>query len=62
MALQQPILAGSTVTREDVIRVLLIVAAVIAVVIVATALIGMQQAGPAYDLTPDPAKLSGLPF
>ena len=62
MALQQPTLAGSTMSREDVIRVLLIVAAVIAVIVVATALIGMQQAGPAYDLTPDPAKLSGLPF
>jgi hypothetical protein len=62
MALQQPTLAGSTMSREGVIRVLLIIAAVIAVVIVATALIGMQQAGPAYDLTPDPAKLSGLPF
>ena len=62
MALQQPTLAGSTMSREDVIRVLLIIAAVIAVVIIATALVGMQQAGPAYDFTPDPAKLSGLPF
>ena len=61
MALQQPTLVGST-SREDIVRVLLIIAAVIAVIIVATAVIGMQQAGPAYDLTPDPAALSGLPF
>ena len=61
MALQQPTHAHET-SREDVIRVLLIVATVIAVVIIATAMIGMAQAGPAYDLTPDPARLSGLPF
>ena len=59
MALQQPTVAHET--RDDVIRVLLIMAAVIAVVIVATALLGMQ-AGPGYDITPDPAKLIGLPF
>jgi hypothetical protein len=62
MALQQPTLADSKISREDVIRVLLIVAAAIAVIVVATALIGMQQAGPVYDFTPDPAKLSGRPF
>jgi hypothetical protein len=61
MALHQSNLAHET-SREDVIRVLLIIAAVIAVVAIATAMIGMQQAGPAYDLTPDPAGLSGLPF
>ena len=59
MALQQPGVAHET--RDDILRVLLIIAAVIAVVIIATAMVGMQ-AGPAYDLTPDPAKLSGLPF
>jgi hypothetical protein len=60
MALQQPGVAHAT--RDDVIRVLLLLATVIAVVVIATALVGMAHAGPAYDITPDPAGLSGLPF
>lgn len=59
MALHQPALGHTT---EALVRVLLILAAVVAVIIVATAVLGMQQIGPNYDITLDPAHLSGLPF
>ena len=59
MALHQPALGRTT---EDLVRVLFILAAVIAVVVIATAAFGMQISGPSYDLTVDPAHLSGLPF
>ncbi len=45
---------------EDLVRALLIVAAVIVVMIAATLLLGVSQAGPSYDIVPDPAGL--LPF
>ena len=59
MALHQPALGRTT---EDLVRVLFILAAVIAVVVIATAAFGMQISGPSYDLTVDPAHVSGLPF
>ena len=59
MVLQQPV-AGHLV--EDLFRVLLLVIAVVAVIAVATAFLGMAVAGPSYDMTIDPAHLSGLSF
>jgi hypothetical protein len=59
MALQQPSVTHAT--RDDVIRILVIMATVVAVVVIATAMFGMSS-GPAFDITPDPARLSGLPF
>jgi ABC-type transporter Mla subunit MlaD len=59
MVLQQPT-AGHV--AEDLFRVLLLVIALVAVIAVAIALFGVAQAGPSYDLTIDPAHVSGLPF
>ena len=59
MALHQPALGRTT---EDLVRVLFILAAVIAIIVIATAAFGMQISGPSYDLTVDPAHVSGLPF
>jgi hypothetical protein len=38
------------------------VAAVIVVMIVLTAIVGVQQTGPSYQIVPDPASGLGLPF
>jgi hypothetical protein len=51
----------ATSTR-DLARALLIAGAVVVAMLVLTAAFGVQQAGPAYDVVPDPAALSGLPF
>ena len=59
MVLQQPV-AGHM--AEDLFRVLLLVVALVAVVAVTTAFLGMALAGPGYDITIDPAHLSGLQF
>lgn len=59
MALHQPALGRTT---EDLVRVLFILAAALAVLLIATVVFGMQLSGPSYDLTVDPAHLSGLPF
>jgi hypothetical protein len=59
MVLQQPAVGH---TAENLFRVLLFVVAVIAVIAVTTAFLGMAMAGPTYDITIDPAHLSGLPF
>lgn len=59
MALHQPALGR---TSEYLVRVLFILAAVLAVIAIATAVFGVQISGPSYDLTVDPAHLSGLPF
>jgi len=47
---------------RDFARVLLILAAVIVLMLVATSILGVQQTGPAYEIVPDPAHLSGLSF
>jgi len=49
-------------TQPDFLRALLIVAAVIVVMIVLTAIVGVQQTGPSYQIVPDPASGLGLPF
>ena len=59
MALHQNI--GQRATYQDLVRVLLVIAAVIAVMAVVTAILGVQVAGPAYSIVPDPAGVT-LPF
>ena len=59
---------GSTAHRQratsyqDLVRVLLIIVAVIALMLVLTALFGVHHAGPSYEIVPDPAAAIGLPF
>jgi len=51
-----------TETRRDLVRVAVFLAVVIGMMLVATAIFGMGQTGPLYDIVPDPAHLSGLSF
>lgn len=57
MALHQP----TQTTLGGVGRVLLVAAIAIAVVVIVTAIIGVQVAGPSLDIAPDPAGMA-LPF
>ena len=41
---------------------LLIAFTVVALMVLATAFMGVQATGPLYDIVPDPAGLSGLSF
>lgn len=41
---------------------LVIAVAILLLMALATALLGVQVPGPLYDIVPDPAGLSGLPF
>ena len=59
MALHQPALGRTT--EEPSPRPAHLVA-VVAVIVIATWALGMQLTGPAYDIVPDPAGLSGLSF
>ena len=58
MTVHQPILGHRAL---DVVRVLIIIAAAIALMLIATAVFGVQGTGPTYDIVPDPAGV-GLPF
>ncbi|MDR3544199.1 MAG: hypothetical protein P4L30_00335 [Candidatus Limnocylindrales bacterium] len=62
MALQHPTLGQRVASNQDLVRALLIVAAVIVLMIVLTAVVGVQQTGPSYQIVPDPASGLGLPF
>jgi hypothetical protein len=62
MALHQPTLGQRAASYRDLALVLLIVAAVIVLMIVATALFGVHRTGPSLEIVPDPAHLSGLLF
>ncbi len=62
MALQRTTLGQTVATLPDLVRVLLIVATVIVLMLVLTAIFGVQQAGPSYQIGPDPASGLGLPF
>ena len=62
MALQRSALGTRAATSHDLVRVALILAAVIVVFLVMTAVFGMGQTGPSYDIVPDPASGLGLPF
>jgi hypothetical protein len=57
MALHQP---ATQPTTLDLVRVLLIIAAVIALIAAATIVFGFQVTGPTYEITTDPA--GALPF
>lgn len=48
------------VTSMDVLRVVLIIAALIAVMAVLTLIFGVNRAAPSYQIVPDPARF--LPF
>jgi hypothetical protein len=41
---------------------LLIAAAIVAGMLLLTSVFGVQATGPVYDIVPDPASWSGLPF
>ncbi len=62
MALQRMTLGQRADSYRDLVRVLLIVAAVIVLMLVLTAIFGVQQTGPSYQIVPDPASGLGLPF
>jgi hypothetical protein len=47
-------------SRRDMLRVVVLVAAALAVMAVLTVTFGVHSSGPSYDLIPDPA--AGLPF
>ena len=47
---------------EDVVRILLIVAAVIVVMLALNVVFGFNGSGPSFDLTPDPGTALGRPF
>ena len=48
-------------TRDVLVRVLIMVAAAIALAVIATAIFGVQGSGASFELVPDPAGVS-LPF
>jgi hypothetical protein len=58
MALHRLTDAGSD---HELLRALVIVVAVVALMLVATAVLGVQGAGPSYEIAPDPAGVF-LPF
>ena len=58
MALHQPALGHRA---QEFVRVVLIVVAAIAVMVLATVIFGDQTAAPSFELVPDPAGVS-LPF
>ena len=62
MTIQQPMTDQRSVPHRDLLRVVVILAAVIALMLAATAIFGVPQTGPLYEIVPDPAHLSGLPF
>lgn len=62
MALYRTTLGQRADSYRDLVRVLLIVAAVIVVMLVLSAIFGVQQTGPSYQIVPDPASGLGLPF
>ena len=59
MALHQNL--GQRATYQDLVLVLLGIVVVIALMAVVTAILGVQVAGPSYDIVPDPAGVT-LPF
>lgn len=62
MTLHQSILGQQIASHQDLVRTLLIVAAVIVLMLVMTVVLGVHQAVPSYQIVPDPAGGLGLPF
>ena len=61
MVLHQTTHEQRTASHQDLVRVIIIIASVIVLMLVATAIFGVQQTAPSYEIVPDPAGL-GLPF
>ena len=64
MALHRSSLGRLTDSHRDLAQLLVIaalVAAIVLVILVATALLGVQQTAPLYEILPDPAGIE-LPF
>jgi hypothetical protein len=61
MALQQSTLGQRVASHQQLLLALLVFVAVIAVMLVATAIFGVTRIGPSYEIVPDPAGLA-LPF
>jgi hypothetical protein len=47
---------------EDVVRILLIVAAIIVGMLALNVVFGFNGSGPSFELTPDPGTALGVPF
>ena len=62
MTLHQSTLGQRIAPYQDLVRVLLVVVAVIALMLVMTAVFGVHQAVPSYQIVPDPAAGLGLTF
>jgi hypothetical protein len=62
MALQRSTLGQRALFAPDLVRVLVVAAAVIVLMIVLTVVFGVQQNPPSYQIVPDPASGLGLPF
>ena len=62
MTFKRTILGLRGASYPDLLRVLFIIAAVIVVMLVLTAIFGVQRPGPSLEIAPDPASGLGLPF
>jgi ABC-type transporter Mla subunit MlaD len=62
MTLHQATAEQQAASFHDLLRALLMAALVVAAMLALTALFGVQETGPTYDIVADPAQLSGLPF
>ncbi len=62
MTLEQPTISSRLASHRELVISLAIVGAAIVVMVVLTAVFGIQQTGPSYDIVPDPAAAAGLPF
>lgn len=61
MALHQGAFGQRSASYQDLVRALLVVAAVIVLMLVATAILGVQTTAASYEIVPDPAGIA-LPF
>jgi multisubunit Na+/H+ antiporter MnhC subunit len=62
MTLQQPTVGSRLASHRELVIGLAIIGVAIILMIILTAVFGIQQAGPSYDIAPDPAAGMGLPF
>ena len=58
MALHQSTLGHSAASYQGLLIAVLIVVAVVAAMLIVTAIFGVRLAGPSYDIVPDPAGLA----
>ena len=62
MTFKRTILGLRGASYPDLLRVLFIIAAIIVVMLVLTAIFGVLRPGPSLEIAPDPASGLGLPF